>query len=170
MLLLGGFPAICCNIGRFLLISAEETLAACMSPCEPVYEGEVGSNLDRIERTLYARSHSMKAAMRPILEQPILQEFKRRVQQRFPGELIRVVLFGSKARGDASVESDIDILAVVRSEDWKLGDEVRDIGYELEIAHSVVLSIQVMGQRQYQDLKARGSSFLAQVEQEGVAV
>ena len=57
MLLLGGFPAICCNIGRFLLISAEETLAACMSPCEPVYEGEVGSNLDRIERTLYARSH-----------------------------------------------------------------------------------------------------------------
>ena len=81
-----------------------------------------------------------------------------------------IVLFGSKARGDASVESDIDILAVVRSEDWKLGDEVRDIGYELEIAHSVVLSIQVMGQRQYQDLKARGSSFLAQVEQEGVAV
>ncbi|NOU12341.1 MAG: nucleotidyltransferase domain-containing protein [Nitrospira sp.] len=108
--------------------------------------------------------------MIPILEQPILQEFKRRVEHRFPGELVRVVLFGSKARGDASVESDIDVLTVVRSEDWKLGDEVRDIGYELEIAHGVVLSIQVMGQRQYQELKARGSTFLEQVEQEGVAV
>ena len=108
--------------------------------------------------------------MTPIVEQPILQEFKRRVEQRFPGELVRVVLFGSKARGDASVESDIDLLTVVRSEDWKLGDDVRDIGYELEIAHGVVLSIQVMGQRQYQELKARGSTFLEQVEQEGLPV
>ncbi len=108
--------------------------------------------------------------MVPVLEQPILQEFKRRVEQRFPGELVRVVLFGLKARGDASAESDIDVLTVVRSQDWKLGDEIRDIGYELEIAHGVVLSIQVMGQRQYQELKARGSTFLEQVEQEGLAV
>ena len=108
--------------------------------------------------------------MRPIVEQPILQEFKRRVEQRFPGEVVRVVLFGSKARGDASVESDMDVLVVVRSEDWKLGDEIRDIGYELEIAHGVVLSIQVMGQRQYQELKGRGSTFVANVEQEGFAV
>ncbi|MBH0204108.1 MAG: nucleotidyltransferase domain-containing protein [Nitrospira sp.] len=108
--------------------------------------------------------------MKPILEKPILEEFKRRVEQRFPGELVRVVLFGSKARGDASVESDIDVLAVVRSEDWKLGDEIRDTGYELEIAHGVVLSIQVMGQRQYQELKGRGSTFVANVEQEGLAV
>ncbi|HRI38874.1 MAG TPA: nucleotidyltransferase domain-containing protein [Nitrospira sp.] len=108
--------------------------------------------------------------MIPVLEQPILQAFKRWVEQGFPGELVRVVLFGSKARGDASAESDIDVLTVVRSQDWKLGDEIRDIGYELEIAHGVVLSIQVMGQRQYQELKARGSTFLEQVEQEGLAV
>lgn len=108
--------------------------------------------------------------MRPIAEQPILQEFKGRVEQRFPGEVVRVVLFGSKARGDASVESDMDVLVVVRSEDWKMGDEIRDMGYELEIAQGVVLSIQVMGQRQYQELKARGSTFVANVEQEGLAV
>lgn len=108
--------------------------------------------------------------MIPILEKPILEEFKRRVEQRFPGELVRLAVFGSKARGDASVESDIDVLAVVCSDDWKLGDEIRDIGYELEIAHGVVLSIQVMGQRQYQDLKGRGSTFVTNVEQEGFAV
>lgn len=105
-----------------------------------------------------------------ILEKPLLEEFKRRVEQRFPGEIVRLVLFGSKARGDASVESDFDVLVVIRSEDWKLGDEIRDIGYELEIAHGVVLSIQVMGQHQYEKLKGRGSTFVANVEQEGLAV
>ena len=108
--------------------------------------------------------------MIPILEKPILEEFKRRVEQRFPGEIVRLVLFGSKARGDASVESDFDVLVVIHSEDWKLGDEIRDIGYELEIAHGVVLSIQVMGQRKYQERKGRGSTFVANVEQEGLAV
>ena len=103
-------------------------------------------------------------------DQPIIEEFKRRIEQRFPGELVRLVVFGSQARGDATAESDIDVLAVVHSEDWKLGDEIRGIGYELEIAHGLVLSIQVMGQRYYEDLKTRGSSFLRNVEREGLHV
>lgn len=108
--------------------------------------------------------------MESIREKPIIEEFKRRVEQRFPGELLRLVLFGSRARGDATAESDIDVLAVVHSEDWRRGDEIRDIGYELEIVHGVVLSIQVMSERYYQELKSRGSTFLANMEQEGLAV
>lgn len=103
-------------------------------------------------------------------EKQIVEEFKRRVEQRFPGELIRLVLFGSKARGDATVESDIDVLVVIRSQDWRLGDEIRDIGYELEIQHGLVLSIQVMGEGHYEGLKGRGSTFLTNVEREGLAV
>jgi uncharacterized protein with HEPN domain len=41
---------------------------------------------------------------------------------------------------------------------------------EDEKTFDVVLSIQVMGQRPYQELKARGSTFLVNVEQEGLAV
>ena len=43
-----------------------------------------------------------------VSEKHIVEEFKRQVEQRFPGELIRVVLFGSKVRGDATRESDVD--------------------------------------------------------------
>ncbi|NOS81662.1 MAG: nucleotidyltransferase domain-containing protein [Nitrospira sp.] len=104
------------------------------------------------------------------MEKNIVEEFKRQAEQRFPGELIRVVLFGSKVRGDATRESDVDVLVVIHSEGWRLGDQIRSLGYALELEHGVVLSIQVMSQRHYEDLRLFGSQFFKAVEREGVSV
>ena len=95
-----------------------------------------------------------------VWEKHIVEEFKRQVEQRFPGELIRVVLFGSKVRGDATRESDVDVLVVIHSEGWRLGDEIRSLGYALELEHGVVLSIQVMSERHYGSFDCSGRSFL----------
>ena len=105
-----------------------------------------------------------------IQEKHIVEEFKRQAEQRFPGELIRVVLFGSKVRGDATRESDVDVLVVIHSEGWRLGDEIRSLGYALELEHGVVLSIQVMSERHYEELRLFGSQFFKAVEREGVSV
>lgn len=105
-----------------------------------------------------------------VWEKHIVEEFKRQVEQRFPGELIRVVLFGSKVRGDATRESDVDVLVVIHSEGWRLGDEIRSLGYALELEHGVVLSIQVMSERHYEELRLFGSQFFKAVEREGVSV
>jgi len=105
-----------------------------------------------------------------VSEKHIVEEFKRQVEQRFPGELIRVVLFGSKVRGDATRESDVDVLVVIHSEGWRLGDEIRSLGYALELEHGVVLSIQVMSERHYEELRLFGSQFFKAVEREGVSV
>ena len=105
-----------------------------------------------------------------VSEKYIVEEFKRQVEQRFPGELIRVVLFGSKVRGDATRESDVDVLVVIHSEGWRLGDEIRSLGYALELEHGVVLSIQVMSERHYEELRLFGSQFFKAVEREGVSV
>ncbi|MEQ1679458.1 MAG: nucleotidyltransferase domain-containing protein [Nitrospira sp.] len=108
--------------------------------------------------------------MQPIAEQPIIEEFKRRVEQRFPRELVRLVLFGSKARGEATPESDVDLLAVIQSDSWRLGDEIRSVGYALELEHGVVLSIQVISRNHYERLRASGTQFFHVLEQEGVVV
>ena len=105
-----------------------------------------------------------------VSEKHIVEEFKRQVEQRFPGELIRVVLFGSKVRGDATRVSDVDVLVVIHSEGWRLGDEIRSLGYALELEHGVVLSIQVMSERHYEELRLFGSQFFKAVEREGVSV
>lgn len=108
--------------------------------------------------------------MQPIAEQPIIEEFKRRIEQRFPRELVRLVLFGSKARGEATPESDVDLLVVIQSDNWRLGDEIRSVGYALELEHGVVLSIQVISQNHYERLRASGTQFFHVLEQEGVVV
>jgi predicted nucleotidyltransferase len=105
-----------------------------------------------------------------IREKPIVEEFKRRVERQFPGELIRLVAFGSRVRGDATAESDLDLLVVIRSEGWRRGDEIRALGYALELEHGVVLSIQVMSLGHYEKLRACGTQFLQAVEREGVTV
>jgi predicted nucleotidyltransferase len=103
-------------------------------------------------------------------EKPIVEEFKRRVERQFPGELIRLVVFGSRVRGEATAESDLDLLVVTRSEGWRRGDEIRALGYALEIEHGVVLSIQVMSLGHYEKLRACGAQFLQAIEREGVTV
>ena len=108
--------------------------------------------------------------MEDLREKPIIEEFKRRVEQRFPGELVRLVVFGSKVRGEATAESDVDLLAVIQSDNWRLGDEIRGVGYALELEHAVVLSIHVISRNHYDRMRASGTQFFHVLDQEGVVV
>ncbi|MEW6408648.1 MAG: nucleotidyltransferase domain-containing protein [Nitrospirota bacterium] len=103
-------------------------------------------------------------------ERDIIKEFKNKAMKQYPGEIINVIVFGSKARGDASEESDIDILVVIKSDNWRTGDNIRDIGYELELKHDLILSIQVVSQKHIAHLKNIRSQFIRNIEREGVAL
>ena len=50
----------------------------------------------------------------------ILREFRRRLEEIYGPRLLRLVLFGSQARGDADPDSDIDVLIVLAGplDDW----------------------------------------------------
>jgi predicted nucleotidyltransferase len=101
-------------------------------------------------------------------EKNIINEFKSKVAEAYPDEVINIIVFGSKARGDASEESDIDILVVSMSDDWQMADRIRDIGYYLELENNLVLSIQVVSQGHIGHLKRIHSQFIRNVEREGI--
>lgn len=58
-----------------------------------------------------------------LLDDPILSRFSAAVRDAYGDRLERIVLFGSRARGDHKPDSDYDI-AVFLHGDWELWDEL----------------------------------------------
>jgi uncharacterized protein len=52
--------------------------------------------------------------MVPTLENPVLKHFRAAVDQAYGDRVERVILFGSRARGDAQPDSDYDIAIFLR--------------------------------------------------------
>lgn len=105
-----------------------------------------------------------------IKEKEVVERFRQIIDAKFPDEIIDVLVFGSKARGDASKESDIDVLVVTSSDDWKKGDEIRDIGYGLDDEIDYKLSIQVIPESHFDYLRQNNFQFAKNIENEGITV
>jgi predicted nucleotidyltransferase len=105
-----------------------------------------------------------------IKEREIVERFRQIIECRFPAEIVDVLVFGSKARGDATNESDIDVLVTTLSNNWKTGDAIRDIGYGIDDEIDYKLSIQVISKAHFDYLRQNNFQFARNIENEGIAV
>ena len=94
-----------------------------------------------------------------------------RLRQRYGDDLLRVVLFGSKARGDFDDESDLDVLIVVRMPDdnyWKHWNEIVDGTYDLELDYGVVFSFLIRDESDYARMRQWNLLINRNIEQDGI--
>lgn len=103
-------------------------------------------------------------------ERIAVEHFSATLRERWGSEIREIHLFGSKARGDAGLESDIDLLVVTKRDDWKLKDEIGRVATKILLADGIYLSIKVLGKALYQRLVALEAPFVKNVLREGVAV
>lgn len=83
-------------------------------------------------------------------------------------EIIRMVLFGSVARGDDGDESDIDILIVVHHDNRELESIIDNLVVDFILEKEEVISPHVMTEDHFN--KTKDYSFLKTVMAEGVPI
>ena len=99
-----------------------------------------------------------------------LQDFTRRVREVLQDNLLALKLFGSKATGQDSPESDIDVLVVVRTLEASVEDLVLDIAFDVNLMHDVYISPKVIPKAVLEDPVWRITPFLRHLEKEGIAL
>jgi predicted nucleotidyltransferase len=103
-------------------------------------------------------------------EQAWLDGYRKALQDNHPGVVDQILIYGSKARGQAHAESDLDVLLIVKNEAARLKRELRQIGYLLAAASDVLPSILAYTQDEWESRRKSGSPFRRAVERDGIRV
>lgn len=98
---------------------------------------------------------------------PILNELKQELQELYGDRLVKLILFGSHARGEANPDSDIDLLAVLK----KPVSQVQEISNMSELCVKILLdydelvSIIPMSEDRF---NAKDVALLRNIQREGI--
>jgi len=101
-------------------------------------------------------------------EYQALADFRKSLTRKFPGEVLSLKLFGSKARGDFHKESDIDVLIILKKKSKKVEDFILDLTLELLRKYGILISPIIFSKKEVSEYKKIPSIFLQIVEREAI--
>ncbi len=103
-------------------------------------------------------------------EERALARFKGALQSLLGDNLLSLHLFGSRARGEETEESDLDVLVVVRKKNWALCRRIVEESLDVDLAYDTNLAPTILSAQEYQQNQEYGTPFYRNIEREGVSL
>jgi predicted nucleotidyltransferase len=102
-------------------------------------------------------------------EKQAVKELIDELKKLYGDNLSCVILYGSKARGDATEDSDIDILVVLKNiQNFSLErKKVKEISWRLSYKYDLLLSIIIRSEQEYM---RKDTPLLMNIEKEGIVL
>ena len=110
------------------------------------------------------------ASSLPPLIRDALVELRARLTTSWPERVESVVLFGSWARGEATEDSDVDVLVVLKDATSRERLRAIEIAAEVGFEHRLVVEAMVVSSAQWSELHARERLIASEIQREGIEV
>lgn len=101
-------------------------------------------------------------------EKTALDELKRALQARYG--VRSVMVYGSKARGDDSPDSDIDVMIVLDDYTPEIETAIDELVYDINLTHDCLISVVIFGRQELEEGPLSESPLYKRVLAEGIPV
>lgn len=105
-------------------------------------------------------------------DREIISELRRRISEEGLSGLKKLIVFGSRARGEAPEDSDLDIVALVAEKTPEIEKKLGDIVYQVmwDYDFTPIISLKIFSESRFKEAFKKGFSFYRSVEEQGVSV
>jgi hypothetical protein len=99
-----------------------------------------------------------------------LKDLREKLHQLLGASMEKLVLYGSRARGDYEIGSDVDVAIIVKNLDRERKESILKLVADIELEHLVPLSTLVLSDGSYKDLLERERRIALDIEREGIPI
>lgn len=101
-------------------------------------------------------------------EKEALDSFSKSIKEQLGDNLLEVKFYGSKVRGTADQESDIDVFILVKVKDISTHNLIIEAALNTDLRYNVNISPVIFSQEQYEKNSRCRTQFIQNLEREGV--
>lgn len=101
-------------------------------------------------------------------ENNALQIFVQRLLAGHEQQIVEVILFGSKARGNSAPDSDVDVLILAKNEDRQLQKAISKISSQVDLDFDILLNSLLIADERWRQMSKERFSLCRNVERDGI--
>jgi predicted nucleotidyltransferase len=99
-----------------------------------------------------------------------IEEFVKRVKEKYGDRIKKIIVFGSYARGEAKEDSDIDVLVITTGRRFEMQKDLSEIVVDILLKTGIYISAKALSIEEYNFMKKINTGFYQNIAREGVTI